>query len=163
MRVRPCTLAEAKRFVDEHHRHNKAPTGHKLSVKLVDDEGATIGVATLSRPVARRLDTGLNAEITRLCTLGHRNGCSMLYGALARIAKAMGYHRVYTYTQAEEGGASPRAAGFIEDNRRGPRGSWAEDSQLRFRDASYRTGGVERIRWCITFPSNAPGGDHESA
>ena len=158
MRVRPITLRAAKVFVDEHHRHNKAPRGHKLSVQVVDDAGATIGVGTLSRPVARALDTGLNAEITRNCTLGQANACSMLYGALLRTAKAMGYHKVYTYTQADESGSSLRAVGFIREAELPPRGNWAQSSlKLRHkRDAGYATGGTARVRWVVTFEGNAP-------
>jgi hypothetical protein len=157
MKVRPITLRQAQAFVDAHHRHNKAPRGHKLSVQVVDDEGATIGVATLSRPIARSLDTGLNAEITRNCTLGQANACSMLYGALLRTAKAMGYHRVYTYTQADESGSSLRAVGFVLDAELPPRGNWAQSSlALRHkRDATATTGGVARRRWVVTFAGNA--------
>jgi len=36
----------------------------------------------------------------------------MLYGAVCRAAKAMGFKQVQTYTLPEEGGASMKAAGF---------------------------------------------------
>ena len=158
MRIRPCTLAEARAFVSAHHRHNKAPAGHKVSVRLVGDDDITLGVGVLSRPVARMLDDGSRAEITRVCTLGAHNGCSMIYGALLRVAKALGYWKVYTYTQSDETGASPKAAGFLIDERLPARRSWAESSRLfaHLRDPKYRTGGVERIRWCVTFAGNAP-------
>jgi hypothetical protein len=38
----------------------------------------------------------------------------MVYGALARAAKALGYEEVWTYTLPEEPGTSLRAAGFEE-------------------------------------------------
>jgi hypothetical protein len=47
----------------------------------------------------------------RVCTDGTPNACSALYGACRRIAKAMGYTRVITYTLADEDGASLRAVG----------------------------------------------------
>jgi len=39
----------------------------------------------------------------------------MLYAAARRAARALGYNPVYTYTLAEESGASLRGAGFIVD------------------------------------------------
>lgn len=37
MNLTPITLAEAQRFVNLHHRHNKAPHGHKFSIGLEKD------------------------------------------------------------------------------------------------------------------------------
>lgn len=71
-----------------------------------------MGVVMLGRPVARAFDDGWTAEVTRLCTDGTPNACSLLYGAAARAAKAMGYRRIITYTMPEEGGASLRASGW---------------------------------------------------
>lgn len=51
-------------------------------------------------------------EVTRLCTDGEPNGCSMLYGAARRAAIAKGYRRGLTYILASETGASLRAAGW---------------------------------------------------
>ena len=50
--------------------------------------------------------------MTRLCTTGERNVCSMLYSAAARAARAMGYRKIITYTLDTEDGASIRAAGW---------------------------------------------------
>mgnify|MGYP007001939651 FL=1 len=66
----------------------------------------------MGRPVARRLDDGKTAEVTRLCTDGITNGCSFLYSRCARIAKLMGYQKIITYTLATENGASLRASGW---------------------------------------------------
>jgi hypothetical protein len=50
----------------------------------------------------------------------------MLYGASRRVARALGYKRVYTYSLPEEGGASLRAAGFEFDGDAGGSGAmWA--------------------------------------
>lgn len=51
-------------------------------------------------------------EVTRCCTDGTPNAPSMLYAAVARAAKAMGYLKVQTYTLESEPGISLRAAGF---------------------------------------------------
>ena len=62
--------------------------------------------------MSRYLDNGLTLEVTRLCTTGEKNACSMLYAAAARAAKAMGYQKIITYTLDTEPGASIRAAGW---------------------------------------------------
>ena len=71
-----------------------------------------MGVAIVGRPVSRYLDNGLTLEVTRLCTTGEKNACSMLYSAAARAAKAIGYRKIITYTLDTEAGASIRAAGW---------------------------------------------------
>ena len=55
-----------------------------------------------------------HAEVTRVCTLGDRNACTMLLSACRRGAAALGYHRVVTYTLSSEPGTSLRAAGWQE-------------------------------------------------
>lgn len=113
MKIRPATLKEANEYVSKFHRHHKPTTGHKFSIKLVDNDGEIVGVAICGRPVSRYLDDGVTLEINRLCTNGERNACSMLYGACVRIAKNMGYDRVITYILASEDGASLKASNFI--------------------------------------------------
>ena len=113
MKIRPATLKEANEYVAKFHRHHKPTTGHKFSIKLVDNDGDIVGVAICGRPVSRYLDDGVTLEINRLCTNGERNACSMLYGACVRIAKNMGYDRVITYILASEDGASLKASNFI--------------------------------------------------
>lgn len=49
MIVRPSTFREACAFVKLLHRHNKAPRGHKFSVRLVDEAGKTVAVAMFVR------------------------------------------------------------------------------------------------------------------
>lgn len=110
----PLTLAQSRRYVAEHHRHNEPPRGHKFSIGLERD-GALVGVVIASRPVARGADDGRTIEIIRLTTEGDRNACSRLYSAACRAAAAMGYRRAITYTLAEEVGSSLRASGFTHD------------------------------------------------
>ena len=66
----------------------------------------------VGRPVSRYLDDGTTLEVTRLCSNGEKNVCSFLYGAAARAAKALGYHKIITYTLDTEPGISLRAAGW---------------------------------------------------
>lgn len=108
----PVSLKDANAFVAEHHRHHKSTRGHKFSIGCEMD-GRMVGVAIMGRPVSRYLDNGRTLEVNRLCTTGERNACSMLYAAAARAAKAMGYHKIITYTLDSEPGTSLRAAGWM--------------------------------------------------
>jgi hypothetical protein len=113
----PLTLAQARRYVAEHHRHNEPPNGHRFSIGLERD-GVLVGVVIAGTPVSRRLDDGRTLELRRLTTEGDRNACSRLYGAACRAAFAMGYLRVITYTLEDEPGTSLLASGFARDGLR---------------------------------------------
>ena len=145
MTIVPITWKAAREFVAAQHRHNRPPVGHKFSIGL-EHEGVLIGVACAGRPVARMLDDGLTIEVTRTCTDGTRNANSMLYGAVWRAAKAMGYRRAITYTQGEESGASLRAAGWVRDKELAARAGWDAPSRPR---ADIGSGHVARVRWEI--------------
>lgn len=108
----PCTIADAKEFVRQHHRHS-APPVSGLFALAVARAGVVVGVAVVGRPVARELQDGFTAEVTRVAVVdGVRNGCSLLYGAAWRACRAIGYRKLVTYTLATEGGTSLRAAGW---------------------------------------------------
>ena len=128
----PITLREARAFVTAHHRHHRAPQGGLFAIACaLTESAAVVGVVIVGRPVSRHLDDATTAEITRLAAIeGHRNACSMLYGAAWRAARAIGYRRLVTYTLAEEGGASLRAAGWrvVAES---PGGSWSRDRRPR--------------------------------
>ncbi len=110
--LRPISQKEAFAFVEAHHRHHRPPVGALWWHAVHDDDGCLAGVAIAGRPVARRLDDGLTVEVTRLCTTGAPNACSMLYGAVRRAAAAKGYRRGLTYILEGEDGASVKAAGY---------------------------------------------------
>jgi hypothetical protein len=114
LRVVPITLEAANDFVRSLHRHSRPVVGHKFSVGVRDGD-KLVGVAICGRPVARELDDGAALEITRVCTDGTRNACSMLYAACRKAGRALGHDPILTYTLPEEGGASLRAAGFTLD------------------------------------------------
>ncbi len=131
LRVVPVTRMVANAFVLKFHRHSRPVIGDKFAIGLKlavcsEPIGDLLGVAIVGRPVSPDLDDGLTAEITRVCTDGTPNACSMLYGAARRVARAMGYVEVLTYTLPEEGGASLRAAGFVLDklDAGGPAALW---------------------------------------
>jgi hypothetical protein len=149
VRVIPITLRQASDFISQHHRHNKPPRGWKFGIGL-ELEGQLIGVATAGRPVARHYDDGLTLEVNRTCTDGTPNANSKLYGAIWRAAKAMGYRRCITYTQADETGASLRAVGWRKVKDLPPRGGWAESScKLKGMRDPVGNGGVARCLWEI--------------
>jgi hypothetical protein len=110
----PVSLAQARRYVADHHRHNEPPIGHKFSIGLERD-GELVGVVMAGRPVARGADDGRTLELIRLTTEGDRNACSRLYSAACRAGEAMGYRRVITYTLQSERGTSLLAAGFAAE------------------------------------------------
>lgn len=113
LEIVPLTLSAAHVFVNRYHRHNKASQGGLFAVGLARD-GEIVGAATAGRPVARRLADAWTVEVTRCCVVeGIKNGCSMLYRALWRAARALGYKKCITYTLQRESGASLRGAGFI--------------------------------------------------
>jgi hypothetical protein len=148
--IAPVTFREACAFVEQLHRHNKPPRGHKFSVSIRAG-GRIVGVAMAGRPVARAFDNGLTLEVNRTCTDGTRNANSALYGAVWRAAKAMGYRRCITYTQHDESGASLRGAGWRKVKDLPPRKSWAESSKkLKHMRDEVGNGGVARQLWEIT-------------
>ena len=137
----PITIKDAKAYVSEHHRHHKAPQGGLFSVAVAKDD-AVCGVAIIGRPVARMLADGLTAEVTRVCTDGTRNACSMLYGAAWRACKALGYRRLLTYTLIEESGSSLKGAGWQCLGEAGG-GSWSRKSRPRVDEHPLQT----KLRW----------------
>jgi hypothetical protein len=112
----PMTLKEARRFV---------------------------GVAITGRPVNRVLDNGWTAEVLRVALLEEvPNGCSQLYGASWRAARALGYRRLVTYTLLEERGVSLLASGWkLIAKTQG--GSWNTPSRPRVDDHPLQG----KLRW----------------
>lgn len=98
--LQPITQREAFAFISEHHRHHDEPEGWLFGLAVNDGE-RVVGVAVIGRPVARMLQNGFTAEVTRVCTveglpkvLGHDGNehaapvASMLYAAAWRAARA---------------------------------------------------------------------------
>ena len=108
----PANLKQANEMVEQFHRHHKRVVGHRFSIGCRDESGIIHGVAIVGRPVAREVDQYEVAEITRLVTDGTPNACSMLYGACARAAKAMGYKWIQTAILETEVGTTLKASGY---------------------------------------------------
>ena len=135
LRFRPVTRDEAVAWIRCGHRHHKvAPAGWLFAIGLIDAPAPEppadlLGVAIVGRPVSRHLDDGRTAEVLRLAVVAPREGgpefgCSRLYEACCKAAKAIGYDRMFTYTLAEEGGASLRLSGWTCDGDAGG-GDWS--------------------------------------
>jgi len=125
----PITFREACTYVETYHRHHKPPTGHKYSIAVSSQE-KIVGVIIVGRPVARGLDRGWVLEVTRCCTDGTRNACSMLYAAAWRVARNLGYKKLITYILDSEKGTSCVAAGYkLVGKTRG--GSWSRKGRPR--------------------------------
>lgn len=111
--LRPITQREAFEYVRLHHRHHDVPVGAVEVLAAHNEDGSLVGVAVVGRTTARKLDDGLTLEITRLCTDGTHNACSLLYGAARRyILDVKGCRRGITYILEDEAGASLRASGW---------------------------------------------------
>ena len=124
MRIVHLELAEANDLVARLHRHHKPVVGHRFSIGARDAAGRLVGAAIVGRPVARMTDHHATLEVTRLVTDGTPNACSLLYGAAARAARALGYAKIQTFILHGETGASLRAAGWeFEADSQG--GLWA--------------------------------------
>lgn len=131
LRIVPVSWQDACGFITMWHRHHKPPAGHKFCLGAADELDVLRGVATVGRPVSRAYQDGLTLEVNRTATDGAPNCNSMLYGACWRAAKAMGYRRLITYTQADETGASLRAAGYRVIAQRPARPGWNMPSRPR--------------------------------
>ena len=153
--IRPIILRDANAYVAQHHRHNLPTNGHKWSLACYDGD-RLCGVAIAGQPIARKLDDGLTIEIRRVCTDGTYNACSILYGACARVAKAMGYKRIITYTLQSEPGTSLKASGFINEGEAGGV-SWnmpsrpREEVQITLFGEERKYPDEKKIRWSKYF------------
>lgn len=154
LRTVPISLTQANEHVAAWHRHNNPVIQCIFQVGAADDDNVLRSVAIVEYPKGRGNVTedplgwnaylGVTLEITRLASDGTRNACSILYGACARAAFALGYRCVITYNQDDESGASLRAAGYRIVAKRPARRGW--DTVSRPRDNSkYRS--VQRQLW----------------
>lgn len=113
LQITPLTLKQANDLVGTLHRHHKPCHGHRFSIGCIDDNKVTHGAAICGRPVARGCDPYLTLEVSRLVTDGHKNACSILYAACARIAREMGFTKIQTYILESESGHSLIVSGWL--------------------------------------------------
>ena len=144
LRLVPVSLAQANEHVAAWHRHNEPVIQAMFRVGVADGEGVLRAVAIVESPKGRGNMNGDTLEITRLASDGTVNACSMLYGACARAAFALGYSTVITYIQGAEPGTSLNAAGFRLVASRPARPGWHTVSRPRD-NSRYRS--VARQLW----------------
>jgi hypothetical protein len=147
--VIPISLREANDFVEQFHRHNKRTQrdGGRFAIGAEVD-GELVAVAIVGRPLARSLQDGATAEVTRLCAgpAAPRNVCSFLYGRCWRIWQQMGGRRMVTYTLQSESGASLRAVGWklVGDLKPRREGAWEGPNRKREWQPIF---GQAKFRW----------------
>lgn len=129
MEITPIFQDEAFAFIEQYHRHHKKPVGSifQIAVAIKDK---IVGVAIVGRPVARGFQNGFTVEVTRLCTDGTPNACSMLYSACWRVSRELGYKKIITYILSTEPGTSLNASGWKLIGERGG-GSWNTKTRPR--------------------------------
>lgn len=114
MKLRPVPVKVALQFNLRTHRRLPKLQGGMWAVAIT--RRMIVGVIIVGRPSSRMLDNGRRLQVLRCAVrAGVPNGCSMLYGACARAAKAMGASDCFTYIHADETGLSLKASGWIED------------------------------------------------
>lgn len=137
-------LRDACGFIARHHRHHVPAQGGIVALGLWEGE-RLVGVSMIGRPVSRSLQAQGVAEVTRLCVLPEaREAASALLSRSRRVAQSLGFKRLVTYTLAEEGGASLRAAGWQSDLAEVGGREWSCPSLPRAK-AQYPLG--KKVRW----------------
>ena len=128
---------DAQEFIREHHRHNGPPAGWKWA-HAIRNGPEVIGVVWVGRPVARQIDHTTVVEVNRLC-LNHDldrhltwKAASLGYNTAADTARARGFNRIITYTNADfESGISLQYARWKKDGPPSKGGSWNRPSRQR--------------------------------
>lgn len=141
MNIAPMTVKEAQRFIADWHRHLKKVQGGLFAACVIDGDD-TIGVALAANPARVWQGTG-RFVIARVAVMdGKKNACSMLYGAMCRAGKALGYREAWTYTRTDEPGTSLKAAGFEYMGM-----TKAEDWDREKRPRAAAMNGEQKKRW----------------
>ncbi len=144
----PIPFAQARRFVDENHRHCVGPSSHKFSIGLLQ-AGRLVGVIIASTPKAKAQDDGFTLELNRCCVLPEqRNACSKLYGKAILAGRCMGYRKFITYTLPHESGSNLKAVNFRLDGfTQAKKKGWDHPSRPRKKPARYPEG--KKCRWIL--------------
>jgi hypothetical protein len=152
LHIVPCTIEQANTYVAQFHRHHGPVVSARIALACADEAGHVHGVALAGRPVARHLDDGWTLEVNRVATDGTRNACSLLYAAVWRAVRAIGYLHLVTYTLPKEGGASLRAAGWQLVGERKSH-QWSNPGRPRAFNALFA---LPKLRWEVTTGTALP-------
>jgi hypothetical protein len=149
--IRWLPLRGAFAFIADHHRHHAPPQGGIVALGCWEDD-RLVGCGIIGRPVSRELQRQGYCEITRTCLRdgiadsGEHANCaaSVLLGRLRRVAGALGFQNMVTYTLPDESGSSLRGAGWTQDELPAGGGEW--DKPGRRREAAIHPT-VPKRRW----------------
>jgi len=152
LNLRPCSMRFATQWCAETHRRLPKIQGGLWAVSVRRGE-MVVGVAIVGHPAAALMKAGA-LGVLRVAVLEMQpNACSMLYGACARAARAMGATDLVTYTHYDEPGTSLKAAGWIHAGMTAG-GEWSRDG--RARQASLFP--EPKNRWLAPWGARAKGG-----
>ncbi len=129
--LRPCTVKHAIKWIGNVHRKLPKLQGAMWAIRVLRDE-KMVGVAAVGHPARMLAEKGALCVLRVAVVEGQPNACSMLYGACARAARAMGATALVTYTHQGEPGTSLRASGWI-DGGLTDGGEWDRPSRRRQR------------------------------
>lgn len=74
-----------------------------------------VGCAIVAHAVGQWSEGEVTLAVARVAVLpGHKNACSMLYGACSRMVQASGADNLVTYTHLDENGASLKASNWVD-------------------------------------------------
>ena len=125
LKIVPLELKELNELVEKWHRHHKRVQGHRFSIGVIDTvTKELVGGCSVGRPVARKINSKEVLEVTRLVTNGHKNTCSILYAAAARVGRELGYKKIQTYILQSESGHSLKVSGWECENNNVGGGQW---------------------------------------
>lgn len=111
-RAFPITIKEARSYLSAWHRRRKGCHAARFAV-AVECDGAVVGVAFCGNRIATMAPKNRrHLEVLRVATNGHANACTRIQACVDRVARAMGFELLFTYTDPEEGGASLRASNW---------------------------------------------------
>jgi hypothetical protein len=86
MHIVPISIKEAEEFLSKHERHYKAPAEPVCAIGVGEETGLH-GAAILGR------NTDGDGELAHIYVDGISQGYSLLYGAVWRAFKALGYKK----------------------------------------------------------------------
>lgn len=159
----PIPVKRAERWCRDLHRRLPHLQGSMWAVAALRDR-FVVGVAIVGRPNARLLDSRElpqpRLQVLRVAVQegdvsasGHKGACSLLYGAVARAARAMGCVDLWTYIHDDEPGTSLRAAGWIEDREHVSLGGTYDRPSRKRRPP---VEGGRKVRWWAPWSKSAP-------
>ena len=152
LRLRPWTVKQGKPFCKSVHRKLPNVQGAMWCIS-VRDLGGVVGVALVGHPAQEWMRDDETLCVLRVAVIeGHRNACSMLYGACSRMAKASGAENLVTYTHLTEPGTSLIAAGWIKDTEPTKGGEHSRNSRPRKKAVD----SGPKWRWWAPWSKRAP-------